>query len=232
MFLGFSKSLGGGFRVGVGTRIGGGRRQAKRGPTKAETAKLEKAQFIKKVANDSNRLLQEFLVNNNIDPSYAKRTNLDIDELFKNTENDLNYKKFAKSIIEIKETVNKLNYGGNLTEKRKETLVDLIFELQEIVNSGGPGLNSLASEIDADLKKKSVITFLALWATLSLLTVISSFFLDKPSPSLSEVFSLVIGGGIFSAILLLPVHFILKMIAKIKYKKRSVEIMKEIYDLP
>ena len=230
MRIGFSKSLGGGFRVGVGTRIGGRSCRRRSGPTQSQIVKLEKAQFIKNIADESNQSLQEYLVNNNIEPVYAKRKKLDLDDLLGKGHSASKYQKFKASISEVNEIISKVNYGGNLTASRKDRLVDLVFELREIVGESGPGLNELATQISKNSQKTSIITFSIFFSIIAVLMAVGSFVDDKPINGI-DVIPLVMGTGFVAAILYLPAHLVIKLIAKIKYNRQAVAKMKQHYGL-
>ncbi|RLT90987.1 hypothetical protein [Ketobacter sp. GenoA1] len=231
MWVGFSKSLGGGFRVGVGTRIGGRSSRRRSGPTQAQIAKLEKAQFIKNIAEESNQSLQEYLVNNNIDPVFAERKKLDLDDLLGKGDTASQYQKFKASISEVNEIISKVNYGGNLTASRKDRLVDLVFELREIVGESGPGLNELATQISKKSEKTSIITFSVFLSIVAVLMAVGSFVDDKPITGIADVIPLVMGTGFVAAILYLPAHLVIKMIAKVKYNRQAVAKTKQQYGL-
>lgn len=228
MWLGFSKSLGGGFRVGVGTRLrfSSGRRSG--GATQAQIAKFEKADFLRKMAEEANGLLQEFLVNNNVEPSYSTKNRLDLDRIFENSSEKDSYKLFSSAIKEIQEIVNKVSYGGSLTGARKDKLVDLIFSMREIVERSGPGLNIIADQISEKFKKISILILSSIFGVFLVLLIVSK--LSTPDENFGWL-SLMFSAAILSGIIYLPMYFVLKFIAKIKYKKLAVQTMKQVHGL-
>jgi hypothetical protein len=227
MWLGLSKSLGGGFRVGVGTRIGS-RRKIK-GPTQAQIAKYEKTSFLKEIAEEANQLLKEFLVNNSIEPSYVEKRNLDMELLFKESPAKEDYNRFIPSITELKNIIGRVDCGGNLTASRRDKIVDLIFSMREIVAGSGPGLNLVADNISIKYKKISLITFSTIFLILWLMASIGSLVGSGGAEQNQGVWSLVIGSLIVTAILYIPIHFIIKFIAKINYRNNAILVMKTMY---
>ena len=207
MWVGFSKSLGGGFRVGVGTRLGSSSGRKSRGPTQAQIAKYEKAAFLKEMAEEANRLLQEFLVNHSIDPIYANKKKLDIDQLFKDSSAKKSYDLFVSSIKEIQEIINKVNYGGNLTGFRKDRLVDLVFNMRDIVERSGPGLNVVADQLSEKYKKISIVIFFTIFAILGGLVVIGNL-IGSDASNGSGILSKIISVVLLSAIIYVPIHLI------------------------
>lgn len=65
-----------------------------------------------------------------------------------------------RQLLRLGEIIKKVSYGGNLTASRKDRLVDLVFDLREIVDNSGPGLNELAIQISKKTQKTLLTTFL------------------------------------------------------------------------
>ena len=231
MWLGLSKSLGGGFRVGVGTRIGTGSKGRSNGPTQSQIAKYEKAAFLKNMAEEANQLLQEFLVNQSIDPAYINKKNIDIDLLFIKSPEKENYEAFVLYITELKNIIDKVNYGGSLTASRKDKLIDLIFNMREVVENTGPGLNLVAEEISKRFKKISIITFSSIFSILSILVAIVLLFGETGDRSKESNWFFIVIIFVLSAIIYFPVYLILKLAAKLKYRKSSLQEMKRLYGI-
>lgn len=73
MLWGFSKNIGGGFRVGFGGRIGGGR---SRGPIQAELKKQEKEEFLRKTNSQADDLFKQYFVSLGVLPLPTKQINM------------------------------------------------------------------------------------------------------------------------------------------------------------
>lgn len=118
MFVGVSKSIGGGVRIGAGTQIGGGRK--KRGPTQRDLAKLERQDFLKEVSVSAFEARQIYLLSHGLDIEILGGYRKDAEYPGKD--------ELEKQFTEINEIVQKANMSGTITANRKEKLVDLLFD--------------------------------------------------------------------------------------------------------
>lgn len=228
MWLGFSKHFGNGFRVGIGTKIGSSKKS--KAPTQQQIARLEKRAFLEKIADETNSLLYEYLANNNIDFKYIDKHNINLDALFKTTDNFNHFNSFVKTIEEIKELLEKIQFGSNLTAKRKDHLIDLVFQLRKAVSETGPGLNNIANQIAIESKKTAYKIFFSILAFITITSMLSVLLTEEPTSGISFIMSGV-SAILASLIIYTPFHLFLKFLAKLKYKKRSEKVMKETYNI-
>lgn len=127
MFVGFSKNLGNGFRVGIGGNLNSSTRSNK--PTQRELQKLERQEFLDRINENFNDALADCLLAQGIFPDF---------------ELDPNIKSYTEidETIRIKEEFSKLfrvtNDGGRFTGKRKEELLLLLYEIQDIFSKLNP----------------------------------------------------------------------------------------------
>lgn len=209
MWIGFRKRLGKGFSVGVGTRLTGGKksrpRQSYRSPTKAELAKAEKAQFLGKVADDANAHYNVFLKQNYVDVKQLEADGKTVDEHFAELGKDQEYQAVKQTMLEIKELVEKIEYGASLTAKRREQLIDSVFKLRELspTRSGSiEGKESVTTSqaVGSSLFKRRMIVLAGIW----LFFIVISILGDPSEFSVSFVFA----SALIAVVLWLPYYLI------------------------
>lgn len=133
MRLSFSKSLGGGFRIYSSQSFG-----AKK-MTQAQIAAAKKEQFLKNVAQVSQFCLGDFLQRCGYDVktiTYASSCDfgLNSSDFFKISENSASFDRLVEIQKEIGTEIQKINFSGALSAKRRERLTDLAFEIDEILS--------------------------------------------------------------------------------------------------
>jgi len=133
MRLSFSKSFGGGFRIYSSQSFG-----AKK-MTQAQIAAAKKEQFLKKVAQVSQFCLGDFLQRcgyNVKTITYASSCDfgLNSSDFFKRSENNALFDRLIEIQKEIGLEIQKINFSGALSAKRRERLTDLVFEIDEILS--------------------------------------------------------------------------------------------------
>jgi len=133
MRLSFSKSLGGGFRIYSSQSFG-----AKK-MTQAQIAAAKKEQFLKNVAQVSQFCLGDFLQRcgyNVKTITYASSCDfgLNSSDFFKRSENNALFDRLIEIQKEIGLEIQKINFSGALSSKRRERLTDLAFEIDEILS--------------------------------------------------------------------------------------------------
>lgn len=133
MRLSFSKSLGGGFRIYSSQSFG-----AKK-MTQAQIAAAKKEQFLKNVAQVSQFCLGDFLQRCGYDVktiTYVAISDfgLNSSDFFKRSENNALFDRLIWIQKEIGLEIQKINFSGALSAKRRERLTDLVFEIDEILS--------------------------------------------------------------------------------------------------
>lgn len=119
MVMWISKNLGGGFRIGTTIRTT---------PTREELSHLKKVQFISTVKERLANAFLLYLMQNGYYVTQMKHLkDVEIDDDVFNP-----VSKFMKN---FKETMQLLEDGGNLTEKRKEVLLKSIYGIEELLSS-------------------------------------------------------------------------------------------------
>ena len=147
MFIGFSKSVGGGFRVGVGTHINLSGKKPKK-LTKAELAQAEKQEFLIDTQNSANDAISEFYLAEDILPDELNRRKLDAFSLFTDEHVIERYTHLQSLVSQIQELLNTIHQGGNLTSKRRNTLNELVANCRSCIGSS-PGLRDLVKKSEA-----------------------------------------------------------------------------------
>ena len=126
MRLSFSKSLGGGFRIYSSQSFG-----AKK-MTQAQIAAAKKEQFLKNVAQVSQFCLGDFLQRCGYDVKTV--TYVSSSDFFKISENSASFDRLVEIQKEIGTEIQKINFSGALSAKRRERLTDLAFEISDILS--------------------------------------------------------------------------------------------------
>ena len=135
MFVGFSKNIGGGFRVGVGTRIGG--KGSK--PTKEQLKNKDFKDFMNTAQYDMNVALVTFIEANNQDYKKIVKDNIDLDELF-NDNND--YREFMSIFKKAKTKIDKIIYTGENGLIAKRKIASEIFDLKDFISKKYPNFQT------------------------------------------------------------------------------------------
>ena len=130
MFVGASKNIGGGFRIGVGTKIGGGKKQ-----TQEQLKDKEFQKFLNTVQNDMNIFLITFIEANNQDFKEIEKSKIDLDEVFKDNED---YKKFIELYQSVKNKIDKVIYMGESGLVAKKHITNELFELKQFIETKYP----------------------------------------------------------------------------------------------
>jgi len=141
MFVGVSKNIGNGFRVGVGTRLSGG----KKGSSSKELKTAEFSQFMNKVQDELNTIVATFIEANGHDFKKLMKEKTDLDELFANNEN---YDEFISRFRKAKTTIEKVLFAGDDGVVAKRAITDEIFELKEFIEKCYPGFVPTSAAID------------------------------------------------------------------------------------
>ena len=140
MRLSFSKSLGGGFRIYLSQSFG-----AKK-MTQTQIAVAKKEQFLKNVAQVSQFCLGDFLQRcgyNVKTITYVTSSDfgLNSSDFFKISENSASFDRLIEIQKEIGTEIQKINFSGALSAKRRERLTDLVFEIDEILSKAHAEMN-------------------------------------------------------------------------------------------
>jgi len=125
MFIGISKNIGSGFRIGVGTKLNGFKKQT------AEQLKDKDFQsFLNRVQNDMNKFLITFIEANGKDFKKIKKLDLDLDEIFKDNQD---YKEFIELYYSVKNKIDKIIYMGESGLIAKKHITNELFELKQFI---------------------------------------------------------------------------------------------------
>lgn len=135
MFVGLSKNIGGGFRVGVGTRVGG--KGSK--PTKEQLKDKEFIDFMQTAQYDMNVALVTFVEANNQDYKQIVKNNTDLDELFKDNDD---YKEFISLFEKAKTKIDKIIYTGETGVIAKRKIASEIFDLKDFLSKKYPNFQT------------------------------------------------------------------------------------------
>ena len=95
MYIGMSKNIGGGFRIGFGTKIGG----RKTVPTSKELRTSEFNAFMQKVQNELDSALITYVKANGHDFDALENEQVDLDVLFKDSDD---YDEFRNIVTNVK----------------------------------------------------------------------------------------------------------------------------------
>lgn len=196
MFIGFSKTLGRAFRVGAGTKIGG------RPPSLSDLKKAKAADLLSRIRQETQAITGRFLVAHNIEPSVAASKGYDVDAMLASKGFADTAKKFNQTVSSIIENIQKYEYGELLVSNRRDTLIDLIFELRKSEpDTQQSKLTDLADEVQKSYQKKITIA-LCVCALLIFLTVTAPL-----------------------AIIYIPIHIFLKKKRNAAYRTRANELI-------
>lgn len=158
MSMWISKSLGGGFRIGTSVRTY---------PTQAEIACEEKRNFIFSIKNRmKNAILSYLMQEGYFITRLEDLTDLEIEQEVE--------RKIEKSLKEFKEVMRLIDDGGNLTEKRKERLLNAVYGIEDVLTEEN-ALKKLGQHLD-DAPPISM----ALALGYSFLTLLGCFILSIP----------------------------------------------------
>ena len=156
MRLSFSKSLGGGFRIYSSQSFGAKKMM------QAQIAAAKKEQFLKNVAQVSQFCLGDFLQRcgyNVKTITYASSCDfgLNSSDFFKRSENNALFDRLIEIQKEIGLEIQKINFSGALSSKRRERLTDLAFEIDEILSKAHAETNPNEAilQIIAEKRQKS-----------------------------------------------------------------------------
>jgi hypothetical protein len=159
MYLGFSKNLGGGFRIGIGTRFGS---RKNNNSNKASLAKDEKQGFLEKMANLHNQYRTDFFQSRNIYYKLLEKIDKsDTGQLFKNKPDIENFKKANLISSELVEIFDKVKMGGYLTAKKKDKIIDLVYDLNQLNDKEDSELERKIKAINGTNKAVFIITIVA-----------------------------------------------------------------------
>lgn len=230
MRLSFSKSLGGGFRIYSSQSFG-----AKK-MTQAQIAAAKKEQFLKNVAQVSQFCLGDFLQRcgyNVKTITYVTSSDfgLNSSDFFKRSENNALFDRLIEIQKEIGLEIQKINFSGALSAKRRERLTDLVFEIDEILSKAHAETNPNEAilQIIAQKRQKSYEDIKDEWnkAVMSPLkkTVFGVAFVITGFLAFTGVLALVLNRDIsfFEIFIVLVLLFLPLVVTFILYKKQTAK---------
>ena len=230
MRLSFSKSLGGGFRIYSSQSF-----WAKK-MTQAQIAAAKKEQFLKNVAQVSQFCLGDFLQRcgyNVKTITYVTSSDfgLNSSDFFKRSENNALFDRLIEIQKEIGLEIQKINFSGALSAKRRERLTDLVFEIDEILSKAHAETNpdETILQIIAQNRQKNYEDIKDEWnkAVMSPLkkTVFSVAFVITGFLAFTGVLALVLNRDIsfFEIFIVLVLLFLPLVVTFILYKKQTAK---------
>jgi len=131
MFVGASKNIGGGFRIGVGTRLG----SKKKGMTAEQKKDKEFMEFLRTAQKDMNVVLVTFVEANGQDFKQLMKSKADLDEVFADNED---YPEFKKTFDDAKLKIDKILYSGDTGVTAKRQITNGVFELKNFIDTKYP----------------------------------------------------------------------------------------------
>lgn len=132
MFLGVSKNVGNGFRIGVGTKIGGGKSPK---PSNKKLRSDEFSTFMLKVQTDMNSGLLAFIENNGQNFKQLQKSKADLDEVFADNEK---YKEFMSIYNQAREDIDKVLYTADDGIIAKRSITDAVFNVKNFISREYP----------------------------------------------------------------------------------------------
>lgn len=230
MRLSFSKSLGGGFRIYSSQSFG-----AKK-MTQTQIAVAKKEQFLKNVAQVSQFCLGDFLQRcgyNVKTITYVTSSDfgLNSSDFFKRSENNALFDRLIEIQKEIGLEIQKINFSGALSAKRRERLTDLVFKIDEILSKAHAETNPNEAilQIIAQKRQKSYEDIKDEWnkAVMSPLkkTVFGVAFVITGFLAFTGVLALVLNRDIsfFEIFIVLVLLFLPLVVTFILYKKQTAK---------
>lgn len=150
MFVGISKNLGNGFRIGLGTKLDGSNKISAK-----ELNTQEFKIFLNKVEQDLNNFLLIFIKANNQNYNELVSSKADLDDVFKDNDN---YEEFVSILSKTKKDIDKILYTGDTGVVAKRAITESIFTLKEYIDNKYP--NIIPDVITKEKAKKPMNKFL------------------------------------------------------------------------
>lgn len=179
MFLGVSKNIGNGFRVGVGTKLGREKATSKEFNTK------EFQEFIQKVENDLNESLIVVIEANGYDYNNLLKN----EDIKKELQSNEKFNKFNQIANEVNLNIEKILYSGDNGIVAKRKITDELFKIKEFMLENYPNITPKHK-----IKKKNniFVKALKLIGKIFLFLLLLGFILslldknDKDSPQIQQ----------------------------------------------
>ena len=130
MFVGFSKNIGGGFRIGIGTKIGSNKKINNK-----ELQTREFQDFLKQVEIDLKNSLMTFVEANGEDYYKLLKDKVDLDDVFKDNKK---YHIFIKIYSDAKYEIEKILYSGDSGIVAKRGITEAVFNIKRFINEEYP----------------------------------------------------------------------------------------------
>jgi len=131
MFAGVSKNIGGGFRIGVGTRLG----SKKKGMSVEQKKDKDFMSFLATAQKDMNVALVTFIEANGEDFKKLMKSKVDLDEVFADN-ND--YAEFKETFDDAKLKIDKIIYSGDSGVYAKRQITNGVFEIKNFIDTKYP----------------------------------------------------------------------------------------------
>jgi len=171
MFVGVSKNLGNGFRIGIATQI-------MSNSTTKELKSKEFQSFLQQVQIDMNNALKTFIEANGKNYKELVKSQEDLDEVFSNTPY---YKDFSSLYASVKNEIEKIIYSGDTGVVAKRTITDNIFELKNFIKSRYPTTSIPVEKKKSNIFVKLLKVILYMVGAFVLLVIMVAIFSDSPS---------------------------------------------------
>lgn len=125
MFLGLSKNIGGGFRLGIGTRINLNQNNNNK-ISKKDEQEEEFITFINSMNEKSLNSIKKFIENSGYDFNKLSNYDIDLDELFVGNKK---YEEFSKLVIEARKIITRTMEIKDYGVVAKRRISDKVYEL-------------------------------------------------------------------------------------------------------
>lgn len=149
MFIGISKNVGNGLRIGVGKRIGGRRK----GPSAKQIKTKEFGEFLKKVEDELNIALITFVQANHLDYYELEKNDTRLESVIKDTET---YEQFIDHLMSAQNEIEQVIFSGDEGVVARRKITESVYTVKNFINKKYPGFTP-------KLKKKKSMPLLVLF---------------------------------------------------------------------
>ena len=139
MFVGLSKNLGGGFRLGIGTRINLNQNNNNNKSSKKDEQEEEFIKFINSMNEKSLNSIKKFIENSGYDFNKLSNYDIDLDELFVGNKK---YEEFSKLVIEASKIITRTMEIKDYGVVAKRRISDKVYELVDFEEDYSKNFNT------------------------------------------------------------------------------------------
>lgn len=139
MFVGLSKNLGGGFRLGIGTRINLNQNNNNNKSSKKDEQEEEFIKFINSMNEKSLNSIKKFIENSGYDFNKLGNYDIDLDELFVGNKK---YEEFSKLVLEASKIITRTMEIKDYGVVAKRRISDKVYELVDFEEDYSKNFNT------------------------------------------------------------------------------------------